>query len=153
MHLILMRHADALEGSNDLKRELSKKGRRQAKLMAKWIGDHANASFEVWSSPAVRAVQTVEPINAKINIKKHLSPTAGVKTVLREIETTGYGKDLLVCGHMPWIALVGQHYLESNQYSTSLNFKKGGILWIEITNMGNYLEKRLMCFINPQDLG
>lgn len=152
MHLILLRHADAVDGPDDLKRELSKKGRQQAKLMAKWLKPRLDFDYEVWVSQAVRSVETAGYITGKPIIKKEINPSCTSSDVVRQIDATLYEKNLVICGHQPWISRVGLYYLEANKINMHINFKKAGLLWIEVTREGNYLERQLRTFITPQDL-
>lgn len=69
--ILLIRHASALDRSKwdkeDHLRPLTKQGQRQAKAIANELG--ATAIVEIRSSPAVRCVQTVEPLAEKANIE------------------------------------------------------------------------------------
>jgi len=65
-HLLLIRHAHAGDRASwaapDVERPLSERGRRQAEGLVALLA--AIPFTEVWSSPAVRCVQTVEPLAA-----------------------------------------------------------------------------------------
>ena len=65
-HLLLVRHAHAGDRAAwtapDVERPLSDRGRRQAEGIVALLA--AIPFSEVWSSPAVRCVQTVEPLAA-----------------------------------------------------------------------------------------
>lgn len=50
MDLILWRHAEAEEGSNDLARELTRKGQQQAGLMAAWLRLRLPRDFQLLAS-------------------------------------------------------------------------------------------------------
>jgi phosphohistidine phosphatase len=55
MNLILWRHAEAEEGSNDLARALTSKGHRQAKRMATWLEARLPDKYKVICSRARRS--------------------------------------------------------------------------------------------------
>lgn len=71
--ILLIRHATAMDRSKwdqeDHLRPLTKQGHKQAEAIATELGDAAIA--QIRSSPAVRCVQTVEPLakRAKIELK------------------------------------------------------------------------------------
>ena len=54
MDLLLWRHAEAEDGEDDLKRRLTERGRKQARIMAKWIGEHQPRDLPIIVSPWVR---------------------------------------------------------------------------------------------------
>ena len=64
MTLYLIRHAHAGSrsawGGDDAERPISQRGRAQVDHLVSLLADAT--PVEVWSSPAVRCVQTVEPI-------------------------------------------------------------------------------------------
>lgn len=62
MRLYFLRHAHALEGSDDAARPLSPRGWRQARRMGRFL-DEAGIEFDLaYSSPLVRAWETAESI-------------------------------------------------------------------------------------------
>ena len=60
MDLILWRHAEAEEGSNDLARELTRKGQQQAGLMAAWLRLRLPRDFQLLASE--RAKRSIVPL-------------------------------------------------------------------------------------------
>ena len=60
MELILWRHADAEDGSPDMARRLTKKGRKQAEHVAEWLEKRLPNDYVLISSPAVRAREMAE---------------------------------------------------------------------------------------------
>ncbi len=105
MNLYLIRHAHAgsrtrWEG-DDLDRPLSRRGQQQVAHLAELLADVRPAA--VWSSPAVRCVQTVEPIAVSHDLEIMADPLlaegndAG-KAAMRMVEAAADG-DLVVCAH------------------------------------------------------
>lgn len=102
--MILVRHASAgdrhdWEG-HDHERPLDKRGRKQAKkLTDRFEGHRIDA---ILTSPAVRCVQTVEPlarargleVDVRRELAEELQATAGAE-LLRELA----GRDVVVCCH------------------------------------------------------
>ena len=58
MDLILWRHADAEDGSPDSARQLTERGRDQARRVAAWLKPRLPGRCEVLVSPAACAQQT-----------------------------------------------------------------------------------------------
>src|SRR2546425_13194049 len=60
MKLYFLRHADALDGADDAARPLSARGQKQAAEIGRFL-KHAGVEFDAaYTSPLVRAKQTVE---------------------------------------------------------------------------------------------
>jgi phosphohistidine phosphatase SixA len=102
--MLLVRHAsagdrEAWEG-DDRERPLDDKGREQADALVDQLASHRIE--RILSSPAVRCVQTVEPLAAarglQLELREELSEeeqaTAGA-ALLRSLA----GDDVVVCGH------------------------------------------------------
>jgi phosphohistidine phosphatase len=56
--IYLLRHAKANAGLNDLERDLSAKGRRQAEYIGQWMGENGIIPDRIVSSPAKRTTVT-----------------------------------------------------------------------------------------------
>ena len=77
MTLYLVRHAHAgtragWSGADDFERPLSDKGRGQARYLAKHVGDRPIR--KLWSSPAVRCIETLEPLAATLGVEVRSAP-------------------------------------------------------------------------------
>lgn len=127
MELILWRHAEAEDGINDLARELTPKGRKQAEKMAGWLNERLPKECRVLASPAVRAKQTASALGRPFEIVPAISPGAGWEDV---IEAAGWpGEDrghVLVAGHQPTLGEVSAYLLGSEG---SLAIRKAGVWW------------------------
>jgi phosphohistidine phosphatase len=111
-HLLLLRHADAVDGGcelADLDRPLSPRGRRQAAFVAKRL---AGVPVDyVLCSPSTRTRETAEPLLAA---RCPVMPTvvydrrlyeSNARTVLGLIRgLPDSARSVLVIGHNPWIA-------------------------------------------------
>lgn len=127
MDLILWRHAEAEDGLDDLKRELTDKGRKQAARMAGWLNSRLASDASLLSSPAVRARQTAEALGKRLQIVDSLRPGASVQDILAAAGWPGHGEEcVLVCGHQPDLGLVAAHLLGAQG---SLSIRKGAIWW------------------------
>ena len=112
MDLILWRHAEAEvagQGSDDLSRQLTPKGERQAARMAVWLDRHLPEGARVLASPARRTEQTVQALGRKYKLRDELVPESSPDDVLGLVkwhpETGPQGKGtVLLVGHQPYLA-------------------------------------------------
>ena len=103
MELILWRHAEAEEGTPDLARALTQKGRRQAQKMAQWIKEQLPAevrdTVRIIASPAVRTPQTADALDLPYEIVPQIDPAASADDLLAASGwPDGHGLVILV-GH------------------------------------------------------
>jgi len=131
--LILVRHGKSSWKNNlpDDKRPLKKRGEKDGKLVANSFQKFITTSVTVWSSPAVRALETAKIFKEILNIKDqdfHIKPPLytfnsnellnNIQNCDREIET------LIVFGHNPamtnLVNKLGDNYVE-NVPTTGLN--------------------------------
>ncbi len=112
--LVIWRHADAGEPiadpALDLRRELSRKGRRQARLTAQWLRRHLPETFRLITSPAPRAMQTACEL-AQPEPDDSLLPGACVQQALdRRFERLA--PVVVLVGHQPQLGGLVQAYLD-----------------------------------------
>jgi phosphohistidine phosphatase len=83
--LLILRHgkSDWSAGTDDFNRPLKKRGKRGAKVIAKWIRDQGLAPDLVISSPATRAIDTARRVMAALD-----KDAAGIETDERVYEAT-----------------------------------------------------------------
>ena len=76
MNLILWRHAEAEDTNSrgDFARELTRRGRKQAQQMARWLQAHLEGEWRIVVSPAKRTLQTVEPLEREFEVCEALAP-------------------------------------------------------------------------------
>jgi phosphohistidine phosphatase len=132
MDLILWRHAEAEEGTTeDLRRRLTSKGRKQAARGAEWLLQRLPARFSLIASPALRAHQTAQALGVPIKVDEALTPGANAKAIIEAcgwpenkgaVVVVGHQPDLgralasLVCGsHGPWSIKKGAFWWISNR--------------------------------------
>ena len=127
MELILWRHADAEDGHDDLKRALTEKGRKQAARVAKWLKPRLEEDWKVLSSPAVRARQTAEALERKIDIRVTLSIEASEDALLREVGWPNAERNVIVVGHQPTLGRVAARLV--NGKPGDIAIRKGSIWW------------------------
>jgi len=147
MELILWRHAEAEDGINDLARELTPKGRKQAAKMAGWLNERLPKECMVLASPAARAKQTASALGRPFEIVPAISPGAGWEDV---IEAAGWPGDddgyVLVTGHQPTLGEVAAHLLGAKG---SLVIRKAGVWWFSSRNRAAGNEVVLRAVMTP----
>lgn len=127
MELILWRHAEAEDGLDDLARELTPKGRRQAAKMAAWLNTRLPDACRVLASPAARAQQTALALNRKIETLAALAPGASAQTLLDAAGWAHAGEGcVLIAGHQPDLGEAAARLLGA---SGSLSIRKGAVWW------------------------
>lgn len=132
--IILWRHADAEMASlhqEDMARALTARGVKQSRLMAKWLNKFLPSDTTVLVSPALRALQTAEPLDFKFEVVDALKPGAPLAHILAVLNE--YATDnLLLIGHQPWIGELIAYLLHGQD--TSLSVKKGAVWWLRLSS-------------------
>lgn len=156
MDLILWRHAEAEEapeGGDDLSRELTKKGERQAVRMAAWLDRHLPEGTRVLVSPSVRTQQTVAPLGRKFKLRDELVPETSVDEVLTLLKwdaVTGpqlKGSVLLV-GHQPYLGQLVARLLGMQEHNCPV--RKGGVWWLRTRVRDGQLQTVLLTVACPE---
>jgi phosphohistidine phosphatase len=138
--LILWRHADAEiaqpNGSVevDLLRELTPKGHRQAKRMARWLKPHMRNAI-VLSSAAERAMQTAAYLEVDSRVDSAFNPTTSLDAVLSALQSLEHAQHkVILVGHQPWLGELVAHLTQPNNPKDSCNpnthIKKGATWWL-----------------------
>jgi phosphohistidine phosphatase len=131
MDLILWRHAEAFEASDDgddLDRALTPKGERQAKKMAAWLGQHLPSSTKVLASPARRTQQTAQALDRKFKTVAALAPDGTVDGLLAAVRWPDAREPVLVVGHQPTLGLVAACLMAGVTRPWSV--RKGAVWWL-----------------------
>jgi probable hydrolase protein len=132
MNLLLWRHADAEALDNDLARQLTIKGKEQARKMAQWINAHFYQDYTCWVSQAKRTQQTASYLTENMVINSKLNPGANVQKIIDELAKLKSNTDLILVGHQPWIGKLALFLINGYHYPNSyLSFKKANIWWLE----------------------
>jgi len=101
MDLILWRHAEAEPGVPDLERALTAKGQKQARRMADWLSSQLPDNCRILVSPALRTLQTAEPLGRKFKLVPDLAPGAEAEDILKAANWPGNKETVLIVGHQP----------------------------------------------------
>lgn len=128
MDIILWRHAEAEDGSNDLARQLTEKGRKQAAQMAEFLHRHLPVDTRILVSPAVRTQQTASALTQDFITAPSIAPDASPHAVLQAARWPNAGGTVLIIGHQPTLGSVAAQLLGSGH--ESLRIKKCGLWWL-----------------------
>jgi len=127
MDLILWRHAEAEEGSDDMKRALTKRGEKQARLMAAWLDARLPARCEVLVSPAVRTQQTAAALDKPFKTVRKIAPDATLPDLIAATGWPDKRGAVLVVGHQPVLGQMAALLLSGSEGDWSM--KKGAVWW------------------------
>ena len=131
MDLILWRHAEAFDadaGEDDMERALTPKGQKQARRMADWLTSQLPDSCRILVSPAVRTLQTVEPLKRKFKVVPEIAPGADAEDVLLAANWPNAREPVLVVGHQPTLGQVAALLLSGQPQDWQI--KKANAWWL-----------------------
>lgn len=149
MAIYLIRHAHA--GSrgawvgDDRDRPLSDRGRAQADHVADVLADLPIGA--VWSSPARRCVETVEPLAATRGLAVRCSPDleegADPESAIAFLRSQA-GADAALCSHGDLIPKIVRRLSAAGMRSKDANISQKGSLWVfetdgDVVTRGRYV--------------
>ena len=131
MDLVLWRHAEAqewAEGCDDMARNLTPRGDKQAARMAAWLDRQLPESTRILVSPSKRTEQTAMALGRKYKIRPELAPDCSVEQLFELVQWPSAKGTVLVIGHQPTL---GQAIARILSLSTSeCSVKKGAVWWL-----------------------
>ncbi len=147
MDLVLWRHAEAEDGLNDSARALTKRGRKQAAQMAKWLKARLPEGTSVVISPAKRTEQTAEPLGMPCRSSAKVGTSASPADVLDEVGWQHRSGTVVVVGHQPTLGRVAALLLSGT--AADWTIKKGAVWWISCRRREGREEISLKAAIAP----
>ena len=146
MNLYILRHANAdTDAATDDARELSEKGREQAKTVAKFCARHGIRPGVIFSSPLIRAQQTAKPVAKELGLEvttaRWLACGATPEEILAQLATLKDTVAVMLVGHQPDLGELIGHLLGAD--GESVNVRKASLTHIEVLvprNGGGRLE-------------
>ena len=147
MDLILWRHAEAEEGSNDLARELTRKGQQQAGLMAAWLRLRLPRDFQLLASQARRPQQTASFLSKNYQVLPEVNPDATLESVLSPVSWPDSRHPIVLVGHQPYIGQIASQLIGGE--AQMWNVKKGGVWWISHRVRHGIAQNSLKLVLNP----
>lgn len=148
--LILWRHADAEDGAPDMARRLTAKGRRQARIIAKWLKPRLPKQVKIVVSPALRARETADALELDYEIAEALAPGASAAQVLQAMKWPEESGDILVVGHQPTFGRVAALVVSGQESEWTI--KKAGVFWIARRGTVAEAENAIRLVISPDVL-
>ncbi|MGC9163487.1 MAG: SixA phosphatase family protein [Thiomonas sp.] len=158
-HVVFWRHAEAedapgsVQGDEvDLRRNLTKQGRRDAAQVAGWIKSHLPKPWTVLTSPASRARQTAQHLSDYPVNEPRLRPDAELGELLSVVsEFPREGGVLILVGHQPLLGRAGLYWITGCDQAFSL--RKSGLLWATERNRDTGIQRSLRACISADLLG
>ena len=126
--LLLWRHAEAEDGEDDMKRRLTQRGEKQARVMAKWIRAHQPRDMRIIVSPAVRTQQTAEALKLPFETHRKIGPEACVSELVAASGWPAASGAVLVVGHQPTLGRMASLLLAGSESEWTI--KKGALWWL-----------------------
>jgi phosphohistidine phosphatase len=132
MDLLLWRHAEALDASedqpDDMQRPLSPRGIKQAQRMATWLDQHMPDGMRILSSPALRCESTAAALGRKYKLCNALSPDGDVQAVIELAQWPDARTPVLIVGHQPMLGQLAAQLL--GLPAQALSVRKGSVWWL-----------------------
>ena len=128
MDLLLWRHSEAEEGEDDLKRRLTERGEKQARLMGEWIRRHQPKDLRIVASPAVRTQQTAAALELPFETNRKIGTDACVSELIAASGWPHAQGSVLLVGHQPSLGRLASLLLAGNESEWSI--KKGALWWL-----------------------
>lgn len=150
MDLLLWRHAEAVEGENDMQRTLTARGEKQARQMASWIREHQPKDLRILVSPAVRCQQTVNALGLPFETIRKLGPGASVSDIVAACGWPNAKGSILIVGHQPGLGRLASLLLSGNEMEWSI--KKGALWWISSRLRAESYQTVLRAALSPDHL-
>ena len=131
MDLILWRHAEAEDGFPDSERQLTTKGKDQAKRMGAWLRDKLPENTTILVSPAIRTQQTAAMLKTDFETVYEIAPGATAQDILIAADWPNKKENeaVVIVGHQPTLGETIHHLI--HDVPTALKVKKSSVWWIK----------------------
>lgn len=150
MNIILWRHAEAEEGSDDLARELTEKGHRQATRMAAELRERLPENFELWVSQAKRSQQTAAYLGQVTRMLPEINPEADVRSIAQLLLQCDEKATVVLVGHQPWLGELCAFILNQNWHNQAYwSIKKAAFWWFVAHPSNGVLLAKLRIMLAP----
>ncbi len=146
MNLILWRHAEAENGSVDMQRALTARGRKQADRIARWLTPRLPDDARIIVSPARRARETADALGKRYEVVDAIAPGARAQDVMEVAGWPEAGGTVLVVGHQPTLGAVAALALTGTVQSWSV--RKAGLWWLQLRERDD-VEVVVRAVVNP----
>ena len=136
MKLYIVRHAQPVDGDQmDPTREITPTGKKQAKMMGRWLKKQVPAHNLLLQSNMKRSQQTAKHIGKKLDLEpvttSALDPDAKPEDALAEIQRLGAGKkSVVVVSHSPLVQHLVAH-MTGMPNSSPIHFPHAAVAHLE----------------------
>ena len=139
MTIYLIRHAHAVDATEDPKRPLSKRGRKQVRTLARFL--RSTTGFqpaEIWQSPLARSKETAEQLQQRLGLPSklvtfpELETSEGVAILAEKLNASR--RSLVLVGHEPHLSDLATLLLTGQTDHPVVVMKKGAILALTKTS-------------------
>ncbi len=128
MELLLWRHAEAEDGEDDMKRRLTERGEKQARIMAAWIRERQPKDMRIIVSASIRTQQTAEALKLPFETIRKIGPEACVSELIAASGWPTAHGSVLIVGHQPSLGRMASLLLAGHESEWSI--KKGALWWL-----------------------
>jgi phosphohistidine phosphatase len=153
MDLVLWRHAEAYDitqGGDDLARELTPRGIKQAVRMAAWLDRQLPDNTKIFASPAVRTDHTARILARKYKPRSELLPNAPYANLLQVAQWPESEGTVLLVGHQPSLGAMIAHVLGWQAEQCAV--KKSAVWWLRSRERAGRLETVVVTVQTPEYL-
>ena len=148
MELILWRHAEAAPGSPDSARPLTERGRADAALVARWLGDRLPRELRLLVSPARRAQETARSLGREFETVDAIAPGADSTAVLDAAGWPSATQSALVVGHQPTLGEVASRILADRHLPPTM--ATGALWWLRYRPRSGGGDAELLLALDPR---
>lgn len=157
MNLYLIRHAIAEEenaSGEDSQRELTDKGAKKMRLIAKGLRTLGIEFDIILTSPYIRAQQTAEiladvfKMKKSVSVSENLTPMGDPDLLLAEINEKYTVNSLAIVGHEPYLSTLVS-LLTADGAPVEMTFKKGGICYLSTDDLHHTRKATLEWLLTP----
>ena len=134
MDLILWRHAEAQPGEPDADRELTVKGRKQAKRMAASLKNRLSGRYQILASPTARTRQTAMTLTADYDVSEDIGPAATARGIVKAAGWPDGKGTVIVVGHRPGLNRAAALLITGREHEWEM--KRGGLWWLQLRDEG-----------------
>ena len=147
MDLLLWRHADAEDGTPDTARALTKKGLKQAKLLAQWLKPRLPDDCLILASPAKRAQQTAAALDLPYTTERRIGVQANVADLIAASNWPQGRHSVILVGHQPTLGQLAARLLSGEP--SDWNIRKGALWWFSSRASHNDNQTVLRAVVSP----
>lgn len=135
MFLYLVRHGEANKQEDDEVRSLTDKGFREASLTADYARDRGVRPEMIYHSKKKRALQTAQIFSGYLKPDKGIAAADGLAPMdepkLWAARIAEMTKDIMLVGHLPYLARLCGLLLVEDEEKIFLDFKPGGLVCLQ----------------------